>query len=474
MVQDSGGMSVTMKNSSRESSLSWLLLLSAYILFFSVCATVIYPGRESENYLNPLLLIALMTGGLLNSVVLTNHFKETADIKFPKIIWCLTNLFFIALPLLTPGFPRTKWATWCFLTMNIFCFPIGLAVTFLFYLMFFLLVALLPEKGNMYDANSPWLVPKIILTEWLPYFVAGYFQWFILLPRIAARLRSMKTLRTIWAISITIICFIGLIAAFIAVFGQSHEGFPLSREELAELKDKGERGDYEACNCLVLYYEEDEKEYNYWLLKGASYGDPRAEYSMYNHLTHAFYNKGEDPQLVRQAYEYLKSAASKEHTRAQAQMGDLYRDGGDRIRDKVNPILNIKQDWQKAAFWYRRASSNGDYFVMVRLSELLPQNSNAKKDLIEAYKWTIIAQPRFNRKSSLYDKTEKQQKAIVAKAKRLHFNSAAIIKAAQTLAQQEANHIPSIDPLADSNCGYLKQWRSVNHDYDWLSSSLTE
>jgi len=445
-----------MKNSTKESSLSWILPLSAYILFFSVLAITIYLGQVSEKPFYPLAIIMVITGILVNCVVMKNYFREMADKKFPKIIWCLTNLFFIALPLWTPGFPRTDWASWCSLTMNIFCFPIGLIVTFLFYLIFFTVVALLPGLGNMYDPNSPWLVPNIILTVWLPYFVAGYFQWFILLPRITAKFRSMKTYRIILSISITIICFVGLIVAFMGIFGESHTGFSLSRKELTELKEKGEHGDIEACHCLVIYYEEYEKEYDYWLLKGASYGDPRAEYSMYNHLTHAFY-KGNDPQLVRQGFEYLKSAASKEHTRAQSQLGDLYRDGGDRIRDKVNPILNIEQDWQKAAFWYRRAATNGDYFAMGHLSELLLQNSNAKKDLIEAYKWAIIAKPHLNRQSSLYDKTEKQQKAIFAKVKRLHLNATVIIKSAQTLAQQEAKHIPSIDPLADTNCGYLKK-----------------
>ncbi len=218
----------------------------------------------------------------------------------------------------------------------------------------------------------------------------------------------MKGKRTI-GVTLGILGILAILALLLFTFvSQEHHGLPLTRKEVKELTQKAERGDREACYRLSVYYAEDEQKALYWLRKGAVYGDPRAQYSLYGILK-------KRPGSQEEAIQLLKKAAEQQYAFAQLVLGRSYRDGDIAVRDS-----------KQAEYWFRKAANNGETSAMLDLSRLLTEKHKDKAGLSEAYKWSVLALSGSNEESLFAKELRQQQTAIIRKAKELGFNELAL------------------------------------------------
>jgi hypothetical protein len=196
---------------------------------------------------------------------------------------------------------------------------------------------------------------------------------------------------------------------------------------VTKLTDIAESGDGEACWCLYLYYydRKDSKKADYWLQKGANAGYARAQDNWSAHLIY-------DDSLKKKAegIKFLIKAAEQNLWSAQAQLGNLYRDGEEVLRD-------IK----KSIYWYRRAAKNGHPSSMFNLAEMLIANQKDNDSYIEAYSWAIIGIAK-EIKTALRDDQKNLPDMILAKAKKAGLNDTLIKQKAELQAKEMTSKLP--------------------------------
>jgi hypothetical protein len=216
----------------------------------------------------------------------------------------------------------------------------------------------------------------------------------------------------------------------------------LSSDEVKELTPLAERGDVDACSRLRFHYSDagqDERGL-YWLRKGAAYGDPNAQVFLFELLTG--YRK---PQYYKDALAWLEKAAINNYPPAQLRMGELYKDGG-----IVDPDLN------KAAYWFQKGANNGYRHSMLYLSELMTERAKIRRELIEAYKWTMIALSGVESQTPFGREVSQQQETIIKKVGALGDNAAFVKREAERRMRAEIESIPKYEipevPFGSRKC----------------------
>jgi TPR repeat protein len=263
---------------------------------------------------------------------------------------------------------------------------------------------------------------------------------------------------------IVLVCVISIIILLYFIFSQtSHRGLPLGEKEVGKLIEQAEKGDAEACWCLYLYYQEDDKESDYWQQKGAGYGDLRLLHSLAISQIYAerFNSKSA-------AMNLLKDIALKGHVPSQRHLAECYTEG-----------KYIKKDLKLAKYWYQKAAQSGSKWSMSEYSEFLLKNHNDKKSLIEAYKWAELEFMRYGTGSNFYLKEReddlklekslgftfaekkakekakllndhylKKQAVILKKAKHLGYDINEIREKGKAMALKEEKTMPAYDDEA--------------------------
>jgi TPR repeat protein len=196
---------------------------------------------------------------------------------------------------------------------------------------------------------------------------------------------------------------------------------------VTKLTDIAERGDGEACWCLYLYYydRKDSTKSDYWLQKGANYGYARAQANWSAHLIY-----GDSPKKKAEGIKFLIKAAEQNLWSAQAELGNLYRDGEE-----------VPRDIKKSIYWYRKAAKNADPDAMFNLAEILIANQKDNDSYIEAYCWAIIGIAK-EIKTALRDDQKNLPDMILAKAKKAGLNDTLIKQKAELQAKEMTSKLP--------------------------------
>jgi TPR repeat protein len=92
------------------------------------------------------------------------------------------------------------------------------------------------------------------------------------------------------------------------------------------------------------------------------------------------YESGVDQNYKMAEFWYLK-AAEQGDAASQANLGALYYIGRGAV----------KRDHSKAAHWYAKAAEQGNPVAQNGLSNMLEYGQSVKQDLIQAYKWILLA-----------------------------------------------------------------------------------
>lgn len=100
---------------------------------------------------------------------------------------------------------------------------------------------------------------------------------------------------------------------------------------------------------------------------------------------HAAYKKGDFATALKE----MGPLAEQGHFIAQFNLGLLYDNG-----------QGVKQDHQKAAYWYRRSAKQGHSDAQNNLGRLYFTGKGVPKDLVQAYKWASLAADQGNRNAA--------------------------------------------------------------------------
>lgn len=203
------------------------------------------------------------------------------------------------------------------------------------------------------------------------------------------------------------------------------KGLRFTESEAQKLTVKATAGNGKACFCLSLYYFLDDNKRLYWLKKGVEYGDDEAEFFMSEKYMYSFFWFRRKAGLV-----LLIKSAAKGNENAQMSLGDLYKKG-----ELVN------KDLKQAEYWYRMSAMSSGESSMVRLAELIMENTNDTPRLIEAYSWTILAMNRSKGFPGLARMAEELQEQIIVKVKKLSYDRSSFLAKAQSLATAEEKKI---------------------------------
>jgi len=219
-------------------------------------------------------------------------------------------------------------------------------------------------------------------------------------------------------------------------------GYRLSSIEVRELTPLAEQGDIDACSRLRFHYsdaDQDERAH-YWLRKGATYGDPNAQVVLFELLT-GYRN----PQYYKEALVWLKKAAINHYPPAQLRMGELYKVGG-----------IVDRDLNKAEYWFQKGANNGYRRSMLYLSELITERAKTIRELIEAYKWTMIALSQVELQTPFGREVSQQQEITMKKVGALGYNVAFVKRVAERLMRAEIENIPKYEipkvPFGSRKC----------------------
>jgi TPR repeat protein len=202
---------------------------------------------------------------------------------------------------------------------------------------------------------------------------------------------------------------------------------PFNRQYVSKLEQFAKQGDGEASWCLYLYYydRKDSPKADYWLQKGATAGYARAQANWAAHLIYA-----DTPKEKAAGINFLIKAAEQNLWSAQAQLGNLYRDGEE-----------VPRDIKKSIYWYRRAAKNGHPYSMFNLAEMLIANQKDNDSYIEAYCWAIIGIAK-EIKTALREDQKNLPYMIIAKAKKAGLNDTLIKQKAELQAKEMTSKLP--------------------------------
>ena len=123
-----------------------------------------------------------------------------------------------------------------------------------------------------------------------------------------------------------------------------------------------------------------DKLYGQALREKAESGDPRAQAALGDEYRMGV-GVAKTPDFEKAAYWYRR-AAEKGFAKAQNYLGEMYKLGE-----------GVPQDFSKAAIWYQRAADQGHTMAQLSLGILYADGKGVPKDLVQAYKWIALAQP---------------------------------------------------------------------------------
>ena len=179
------------------------------------------------------------------------------------------------------------------------------------------------------------------------------------------------------------------------------------------LQPRAEKGDIRAQYELGLLYLTSEKrrkpdygEAYRWLKKAADTGHVPSRYALAGMIERG---KGVK-QDYRKAAEFYRQAASLgNYADAQFSLGQLYFDG-----------RGVAHDYSAAFDWYTRAANQNHAAAQYLIGSMYAQGWGIKRDPIEAYKWLTLALPNAKKAlaiSSRYDPRKAREKLLVKMTK---------------------------------------------------------
>ena len=112
------------------------------------------------------------------------------------------------------------------------------------------------------------------------------------------------------------------------------------------------------------------------LLPLAEKGDAKAQYRL--GLTYS--NDIDVPQDFQEAAKWYRLAAEQGEEDAQSWLGYIYKDG-----------LGVPKDFQEAAKWYRLAAEQGHAYAQYNLGVMYKDGEGVSQDYVLAHKWFNLA-----------------------------------------------------------------------------------
>lgn len=230
----------------------------------------------------------------------------------------------------------------------------------------------------------------------------------------------------------TAICLAaGIVILVVWLHSYDKSPYLLNKRELIEFTKRAEHGDGVAARCLGFHYDylRDEGRMLYWFRKSAENGNQESKLDMYYILMNF---RHIEPQERKEALENLIQAAAMNYPPAEQELASLYFEG------KL-----LKKDIELAQMLATKAAESGDKSAMEYLPVILMDRKVNRSDLIEAYKWTIIALSRIDSESVSARHLREQEEEILRKiSEDGKVTKEEIINEASKLAQIQNKKIP--------------------------------
>ena len=111
------------------------------------------------------------------------------------------------------------------------------------------------------------------------------------------------------------------------------------------------------------------------ITKLAKMGDTKSQILLYEIYT---FGSELSPPVFSRKFKYLKILANKNLLWAQQELAQLYFMGY---------TWQLKHDFHKAMYWYKKAAKNGDSKAMIRIGTMYEKGIGVKRNMWEARHW---------------------------------------------------------------------------------------